>query len=90
MRALWPPATIRPHWRCELDSCYQIRIFGHLTADWSEWFDGLNVIQLQTGETLLAGSLDQARLHGVLARIRDLNLTLVAVNRMDEHLRDDT
>ncbi|MFN8467333.1 MAG: hypothetical protein U0X20_17375 [Caldilineaceae bacterium] len=73
-----------------MNSCYQIRITGHLTADWSEWFDGLNVIQLPAGETLLAGSLDQARLHGVLARIRDLNLTLVAVTRLDENLRDDT
>ena len=73
-----------------MNSCYQIRILGHLTADWSEWFDGLNVIQLSNGETLLTGSLDQARLHGVLARIRDLNLTLVAVNRLAEDLRDDT
>lgn len=87
MRVLRRPATIRPHWRCELNSCYQIRICGHLTADWSEWFDGLNVIQLPAGETLLVGSLDQARLHGVLARIRDLNLTLVAVNRVDEDSR---
>ncbi len=72
-----------------MNSCYQIRICGHLTADWSEWFDGLNVIQLPAGETLLVGSLDQARLHGVLARIRDLNLTLVAVNRLDEDSRQD-
>ena len=66
-----------------MNSCYQIQICGHLTADWSEWFDGLDVIQLSTGDTLLVGSLDQARLHGVLQRIRDLNLTLVAVNRTD-------
>lgn len=66
-----------------MNSCYQIQICGHLTPDWCEWFDGLNVIQLSTGDTLLVGSLDQARLHGVLQRIRDLNLTLVAVNRTD-------
>jgi hypothetical protein len=64
-----------------LNSCYQIRICGHLTADWSEWFGGLHITQLASGETLLVGRLDQAGLHGVLARIRDLNLTLVAVNR---------
>ena len=73
-----------------MNSCYQIRILGHLTADWSEWFEGLDVIQLPTGETLLVGFLDQAQLHGVLARIRDLNLPLVAVNRLDDGIRHDT
>lgn len=73
-----------------MNSCYQIQICGHLTADWSEWFDGLNVIPVPTGDTLLIGSLDQARLHGVLARIRDLNLILVAVNRLDEEPGHDT
>ena len=66
-----------------MNSCYQIQICSHLTPDWSAWFDGLSVVQLESGDTVLAGRLDQAGLHGVLERIRDLNLTLVAVNRLD-------
>lgn len=65
-----------------MDICYQIQICGHLTPDWSEWFGGLNVVQLESGDTVLVGHLDQAGLHGVLQRIRDLNLILVAVNRL--------
>jgi hypothetical protein len=60
---------------------YEIRVEGHLAADWSDWFDGLTVCQETSGETLLSGAMDQAALHGVLAKIRDLGLTLVAVNR---------
>lgn len=67
-----------------MNVCYQIQVCGHLTPDWSEWFGGLRVVQLQCGDTLLVGYLDQAGLHGVLQRIRDLNLTLVAVNRIDQ------
>jgi hypothetical protein len=60
---------------------YEIRVEGHLTADWSDWFAGLTVRQEANGETVLYGPLDQAALHGVLAKVRDLGLTLVAVNR---------
>ena len=67
-----------------MNSCYQIQICSHLTPDWSEWFDGLSIVQLESGDTVLVGRLDQSALHGVLQRIRDLNLTLVAVNRLDE------
>jgi hypothetical protein len=62
---------------------YEIRVEGHLAADWSDWFEGLAVCQEKTGETTLSGSLDQAALHGVLTKIRDLGLTLVAVQRTD-------
>jgi len=61
--------------------CYEIRVEGHLTADWSDWFEGLTVCQDKNGETILSGPLDQAALHGVLAKVRDLGLTLVAVNQ---------
>ena len=62
---------------------YAIRVAGHLGSNWSDWFAGLEVTNLEHGETLLAGLLDdQAALYGVLARIRDLNLTLIAVNRV--------
>jgi hypothetical protein len=60
---------------------YEIRVEGHLTADWSDWFEGLTVCQDKNGETVLSGPLDQAALHGVLAKVRDLGLTLVAVDR---------
>jgi len=63
---------------------YEIRVEGHLAADWSDWFEGLTVCQEASGETILSGSLDQAALHGVLAKIRDLGLVLVAVNRRME------
>jgi hypothetical protein len=67
---------------------YEIRVEGHLAADWSDWFEGLTVCQEMNGETVLSGPLDQAALHGVLAKVRDLGLTLVAVNRrMQEEAR---
>jgi hypothetical protein len=63
---------------------YQIRIQGVLDAGWSDWFDGLTVCPQTGGDTLLAGPVrDQSALHGLLAKIRDLGLTLVSVQRMD-------
>ena len=61
---------------------YEIRVEGHLAADWLDWFEGLAIRQETNGETVLSGSLDQAALHGILAKIRDLGLTLVAVNQL--------
>jgi hypothetical protein len=59
---------------------YEVKVKGHLDARWSDWFAGLQVAHLDGNETLLSGSLpDQAALHGLLERIRDLNLTLVSV-----------
>ena len=59
---------------------YEVKIKGNLDPHWSDWFAGLDLTQLEGDETLLSGSLpDQAALHGVLERIRDLNLTLVSV-----------
>jgi hypothetical protein len=63
---------------------YQIRVRGHLSDEWSDWFTGLRIKRLEPTDTLLVGQLDQAALHGVLARIRDLNLVLIAVNQSDE------
>ena len=62
---------------------YEIRVEGHLSVDWSDWFEGLIVRQEASGETILCGLLDQAALHGVLAKVRDLGLVLVAVQRVD-------
>ena len=59
---------------------YEIKIKGHLDPSWSDWFAGLKLEYLVEDETLLSGPLpDQAALHGLLERIRDLNLTLISV-----------
>jgi hypothetical protein len=60
---------------------YQIRLQGHLDAQWAAWFGGLTVTLDENGETLLAGPVaDQAALHGLLRKVRDLGMTLLAVN----------
>ena len=57
-----------------------ITVKGHLDQRWSEWFDGLTITQLENGDSVLAGHLaDQAALHGVLTKVRDLGLKLVTV-----------
>lgn len=59
---------------------YEIRIMGQLDPHWSEWFSDLKLTHLEENETLLAGLLpDQAALHSLLERIRNLNLTLLSV-----------
>jgi len=64
---------------------YEIRIKGHLNARWADWFDGLTLTPESDGTTLLAGQiLDQAALHGLLAKVRDLGLPLIAVHRRTE------
>jgi hypothetical protein len=63
---------------------YEIRVQGALDARWSAWFAGLDVCNRAPGETTLTGLLrDQAELHGVLAKVRDLGLPLVEVRRLD-------
>jgi hypothetical protein len=60
---------------------YEIKIQAHLDPGWSAWFAGLELKQFEGDETLISGELpDQAALHGLLERIRDLNLTLISVN----------
>ena len=64
-------------------NCYEIHIKGHLGADWSGWFGGLTVTNLDGGEAIMSGDIpDQAALHGVLARVYSLNLTLLEVRRV--------
>jgi len=66
---------------------YLIRIEGRLSPGWSEWFTGMILTHTDTGDTLLSGLVvDQAALHGLLAKIRDLNLTLLALEQVDRGL----
>ncbi len=63
---------------------YAIRVQEHLAGTWAEWFDGFDVVRAAGGETVLTGVVaDQAALHGLLAKVRDLNLTLLSVNRLE-------
>lgn len=62
---------------------YEIKIKGQLDKHWSEWFDGLAMTYDNQGYTILSGSVaDQAALHGLINKIRDLNLSLISVNQI--------
>lgn len=62
---------------------YQIRIQGHLGSEWTDWFGGLSITLSDNGETLLTGPvIDQAALHGLLRKVRDVGMPLLSVNRL--------
>jgi hypothetical protein len=62
---------------------YQIRIEGHLGDQWTDWFDGLIITLVDNGDTLLTGPVvDQAALHGLLKKVRELGIPLISVNRV--------
>jgi hypothetical protein len=63
---------------------YKIRLEGHIGDSWSSWFAGMTIRHEESGETVLSGTLvDEAALHGVLMKIRDLGLPLVEVRRIE-------
>ena len=68
---------------------YEIKIKGHLEKHWNQWFEGMTLKSVENGEsgqanTLITGQIpDQPALHGLLAKIRDLNLTLISVHRIN-------
>jgi hypothetical protein len=63
---------------------YEIRVKGHLDDRWADWFDGLTIAREDDGNTRLTGAVvDQAALHGLLGKVRDLGLPLIAVTQVD-------
>jgi len=70
-------------------ACYKIRVEGHLSPQWTDWFEGLTITLEEDGNTLLTGPVtDQAALHGLLKKIRDLGLPLVSVVQVHETHQD--
>ena len=68
---------------------YQIRIKGHLGRQWTDWFEGLTITPEEDGDTLLTGPVvDQAALHGLLKKVRDLGMPLLSVNRVEHDQTD--
>jgi hypothetical protein len=63
---------------------YQIRLKGHLDSQWTDWFEGLTITLEEDGDTLLTGPVtDQAALHGLLKKVRDLGMPLVSVSPLE-------
>ena len=86
------PATDRSPRRCSELQRYELRVQGHLDARWADWLDGLTLTRERDGTTTLRGPpMDQAALHGVLARLRDLGLPIVSLRRvcLDRPDRED-
>ena len=70
----------------KLATVYRVRVKGHLSDDWSTWFDDLSITKLENGDTLISGPIeDQAALYGLLTKVRDLGLSLLAVNRVESN-----
>lgn len=61
---------------------YQIRIKGHLGPQWTDWFEGMTITLEEGGDTLLTGPVDQAALHGLLRKVRDLGVPLISAIRI--------
>ena len=67
-----------------MDTWYAIRVTGHLDDRWASWFDDLEVTRDEDGSTLMRGRVaDQAALHGLLHKVRDLGLPIVSIARVD-------
>jgi hypothetical protein len=68
---------------------YKIRIKGHLGQQWTDWFEGLTITLEENGDTLLTGPMvDDAALHGLLKKVRDLGMPLLSVNRVESGQAD--
>ncbi|WP_201391786.1 hypothetical protein [Ktedonobacter sp. SOSP1-52] len=67
---------------------YEIRIKGHLENQWANWFSGLTITREDRGETVLTGPVDQAALHSLLRKVRDLGMPLLSVIRVEPEPAD--
>ena len=73
-----------PAGRHQSPGWYEIRVQGHLGTRWAAWFDGLTLTHASDGTTIIHGPVtDQAALHGLLQKVRDLGLSLISVNHVD-------
>jgi hypothetical protein len=74
------PDQLNPRTDAEKPVMYQIRIEGHLDSKWADWFEDVSITLEEDGSTLLTGPVvDQAALHGLLKKVRDLGMALVSV-----------
>ena len=81
-------ASRKDHYEPQL---YKIRIKGHLDDRWTEWFEGLTITLEENGDTLLTGPvIDQAALHGLLKKVRDLGMPLVSVSPVEPGQADQS
>jgi len=83
------PNELEPQAAIDKPQIYRIRVKGHLGAEWVDWFEGLTITLEEDDDTLLTGLVvDQAALHGLLKKVRDLGIPLVSVCRV-EHEQPD-
>lgn len=76
--------TDKPNDASDQSNIYQIKVKGHLDSQWSDWFDNLTVTTNEDGTTYLTGLVvDDAVLHGLLKKVRDSGMRLLAVNRIE-------
>jgi hypothetical protein len=78
------PHQLKTEIRSSQPPIYQIRVTGHLGRQWTDWFGGLTITHEANGDTFLTGPVvDQAALHGLLKKVRDLGMPLISVNMLD-------
>jgi hypothetical protein len=79
----------RPESDTDQPMVYQIRLKGHLSRQRMDWFEGMTITLEDNGNTFLTGTvIDQAGLHGILKKIRDLGMPLISVNSIEPSLQD--
>jgi len=82
---------LSPESRASQPMVYQIKIKGHLSPKWADWFEGLTITLEEDGNTLLSGPvIDQAALHGILKKVRDLGMPLLSVKSSEITSQDST